>query len=423
MKRTGILHLSPFYLFPENPGLWKPRFDPLGGMHLLTHVMTNELCRRGAQQIVLTMGLPGAPKDYCPQPNLRVISRRYPVLPIRSKLEGYFGLVMAYAAASLGWIRENQRELRERIGLVHVHCDGSGSVPWLGRHAARILETPLVMHIHSCRNLTQVATTLWERVIDPLAKDSEMQCISAAERIITLTDRLKAMMVAQLGLPAVKIERIACMAHLDFRAQGSAASRPEVARIARFGAGKPIVAYLGRVAIEKGVDVFVEMARLLSDRDYRYVIIGDGPELAAIRARVDEAGLSERFHYTGFLQPDLVASAIARASVGVVPSRYEEFGLVIAEFMQMRVPVVATDVGGVRELMRHEASGLLVPPGDACGLANAVRRLMDETPLRDRLTAEAHAASSGLSVSQGILPLIELYRVLAPSTMRDVRGT
>lgn len=423
MKRTDILHLSPFYLFPENPGLWKPRFDPLGGMHLLTHVMTNELCRRGARQIVLTMGLPGAPKDYCPQQNLRVISRRYPVLPIRSKLEGYFGLVMAYAAASWSWILENQRELREQIGLVHVHCDGSGSVPWIGRYAARILETPLVMHIHSCRNLTQVATTLWERVVDSPAKDSEMQCIFAADRIITLTDRLKAMMVAQIGLPAAKIERIACMAHPDFKAQDRAASRPEVSKIIRFGAGKPIIAYLGRVAVEKGVDVFVEMARLLSDRDYRYVIIGDGPELAKIRARVDEAGLRERFHYTGFLLPELVASAISRASVGVVPSRYEEFGLVIAEFMQMRVPVVATDVGGVRELVRHEASGLLVPPGDAYGLANAVRRLMDEASLRDWLTAEAHAVSSSLSVSQGVLPLIKLYRELAPSTMEGVKGT
>lgn len=421
MKRSGILHLSPFYLFPENPRLWRPRFDPLGGMHLLTHVMTYELCRRGVQQIVLTMGLPGAPKDYRPQPNLRVISRRYPVLPIRSKLEGYFGLVMAYAAASLYWIWEHRHTLRERIGLVHVHCDGSGSVPWLGRHAARILHAPLVMHIHSCRNLTQVATTPWERVVDPLAKASEMQCISVADRIITLTDRLKALMVAELGLPAAKIERIASMAHRDFRANNSAASRPEITSIARFSAGKPVIAYLGRIAIEKGVDVFVEMARLLSDRDYRYLIIGDGPELDAIRARVDQMGLSERFYYTGFLEPDLVASAIARASVGVVPSRYEEFGLVIAEFMQMGVPVVATDVGGVRELLRHEASGLLVASGDALGLANAVRRLMDDASLRDRLTAEAHAASSDLSVSHGVLSLIELYRAVAPSTMQDIK--
>lgn len=420
MKRSGILHLTPFYLFPENPGLWKPRFDPLGGMHLLTHVMTNELCRRGAHQVVLTMGLPGAPTDYCPHPNLRVISRRYAVPPIRSKLEGYFGLVMSFAAASLMWVKKNRDDLRSKIGLVHVHCDGSGSVPWLGLNVARILDVPLVMQIHSCRNLTQVATTLWERVVDPLAKRSELECITAADRIVTLTDRLRSMMLDQLRLDAGKVERIVFLAHSDLRSSDSASARSEVARMASLKSGKPLITYLGRISVEKGVDTFVEMARLLSDRDYEYLLVGDGPELNAIRARVAEAGLGSRFHYTGFLPPNLVASAIAQAAVGVVPSRYEEFGLVIAEFMQMHVPVIAADVGGVRETVRHEINGLLVPSGDASAAAGAVRRMMDDAPMRERLVAQGYVDTLDLTVSKGVLPLVRVYADLAPATMEGL---
>jgi glycosyltransferase involved in cell wall biosynthesis len=417
VKRSGILHLTPFYLFPENPGLWNPRFDPLGGMHLLTHVMANELCRRGANQIVLTMGLPGAPTDYCPRPNMRVISRRYVVPPIRSKLEGYFGLVMSFAVASFAWVSKNRHALRSEIGLVHVHCDGSGSVPWLGLNVARILDVPLVMHIHSCRNLTQVPTTLWERVVDPVAKRSELECITAASRIVTLTDRLRSVMLDQLGLSPRKVEQIVFPAHPDLRSGDSAAGRSQVARMASVKSSKPLITYLGRISVEKGVDTFVEMARLLSDRDYEYLLVGDGPELNAIRARVTEAGLGSRFHYTGFLPPDLVASAIAQAAVGVVPSRYEEFGLVIAEFMQMQIPVIASDVGGVRETVRHEINGLLVPPGDASATAEAVRRIMDDPPTRDRLVAQGYVDTRDLTVSKGVSALIRVYADLAPATV------
>lgn len=414
-ERLGILQVSPFFLFPDHQDLWKARFDPLGGMHLLVHSMATELATRGISQTILAMGLPGAPKDLSPKPNLRVLSCRLPVLPIPSKLEGYVGLVMAYALGSLWWIWRNRKSLRQSIGLIHVHCDGSGAVPWLGRMAGKILRAPLVMQIHSCRNLTQIPTTVGEHIADPFAKRSERDCIEAASSVITLTERLKRRLVSELDVSADKIACLAFSAHRHFTAEDTATNRSKIARECGLNSDRPVVTYLGRLAIEKGVDVFVDMAgKLTEDRDYSYLVIGDGPEMETVRSRVQSAGLQDRFHFTGFLPPEMVAPALRHAWIGVVPSRYEEFGLVIPEFMQMRVPVVACDVGGVGEVISHEINGLLVSPGDATALADGVKRLADEPELRSSIVDKAEIDARRYTMSSGFASLLHLYAGLLP---------
>jgi glycosyltransferase involved in cell wall biosynthesis len=132
-------------------------------------------------------------------------------------------------------------------------------------------------------------------------------------------------------------------------------------------ADPPEVLYAGRLSREKGVRELVAAADGLP-----LVVVGDGP----LRDEVPGA--------LGFLPHDELEQRYARAAVVACPSHREGFGVVCAEAMAHGRPVVAGDVGGLRDLVVHEETGLLVPPGDVEALREALRRLLADEKLRRR---------------------------------------
>ena len=132
-------------------------------------------------------------------------------------------------------------------------------------------------------------------------------------------------------------------------------------------ADPPEVLYAGRLSAEKGVRELVAAADGLP-----LVVAGDGP----LRDEVPGA--------LGFVPHDELERLYARAAVVACPSRREGFGVVCAEAMAYGRPVVAGDVGGLRDLVRHEETGLLVPPGDVGALRAALQRLLADPDLRRR---------------------------------------
>jgi glycosyltransferase involved in cell wall biosynthesis len=129
----------------------------------------------------------------------------------------------------------------------------------------------------------------------------------------------------------------------------------------------PEVLYAGRLSPEKGVRELVAAADGLP-----LVVAGDGP----LRDEVPGA--------LGFVPHDELERLYQRAAVVACPSRREGFGVVCAEAMAHGRPVVAGDVGGLRDLVVHEETGLLVPPGDAEALRAALQRLLGDADLRRR---------------------------------------
>jgi glycosyltransferase involved in cell wall biosynthesis len=132
-------------------------------------------------------------------------------------------------------------------------------------------------------------------------------------------------------------------------------------------ADPPEVLYAGRLSAEKGVRELVAAADGLP-----LVVAGDGP----LRSEVPGA--------LGFVPHDELERLYARAAVVACPSHREGFGVVCAEAMAYGRPVVAGDVGGLRDLVRHEETGLLVPPGDVRALRAALQRLLADPDLRRR---------------------------------------
>jgi glycosyltransferase involved in cell wall biosynthesis len=145
-------------------------------------------------------------------------------------------------------------------------------------------------------------------------------------------------------------------------------------------AAPPIVGTVGRLAEQKDHETLLEAAMLVPEA--QFVLVGDGE----LRSRL-EAQAGENVRLIGWR--DDVPELLASFAIYAQPSRYEGLCVAVLEAQAVGVPVIATPVGGMRDTVLHEKTGLVVPVGDAHGLAAAVKRLLDDQPLAGRLAAGA----------------------------------
>ncbi len=145
-------------------------------------------------------------------------------------------------------------------------------------------------------------------------------------------------------------------------------------------AAGPVVA-VGRLMAEKGFDVLIEAVALM-EPNLRpdVVIVGDGPDRAALKAQSLQAGVN--VHFVGAVPPASVADWYRRARLVCVPSRREGFGMVIAEAVAAGRPVVATAVGAAVQFVNHGVNGLLVAPGDSSALSRAINQALQPGSLK-----------------------------------------
>ena len=176
-----------------------------------------------------------------------------------------------------------------------------------------------------------------------------------------------------------------------------------------FEPGSPMVGVVARLEPEKGHATLLDAWPQVLERvpDARLLIVGEGSQRGALEARAGSLGLmgedcgpdrcvgtrgarpGARVFFTG--RRDDVPAVTAALDVAVLPSYREAQGMVILEAMALRRPVVATDVGGIPEMIEDGRTGLLVPPRDAAALADAVTRLLTDHPLADTIARAGHA--------------------------------
>jgi glycosyltransferase involved in cell wall biosynthesis len=143
----------------------------------------------------------------------------------------------------------------------------------------------------------------------------------------------------------------------------------------------------------KGQRYLIDACRMLAQRglDFECCLIGSGPDARALARRIRRAGLASRVRLLGSLPRDAVAAELARADVLAAPSvptasgRREGIPVALMEALASEVPVVASRLSGIPELVGDGLQGLLVAPRDAVGLANALARLAGDAALRSRL--------------------------------------
>ena len=161
-------------------------------------------------------------------------------------------------------------------------------------------------------------------------------------------------------------------------------TKEEIKRQLAISQHRVLIGTIGRMMPQKNHTMFIRTAReILQERDnVHFVLVGDGELRPHIKAQISKYGLEDVFTLTG--QRKDIPRLLKAFDIFVLTSLWEGLPNVIMEAMCARLPVVATDVGGVPELINHGENGFLVPPNDTSSMVRAIKRLIDDQELRSR---------------------------------------
>ena len=275
---------------------------------------------------------------------------------------------------------------RGRYDIAHTHTSKAGL---LGRVAAVMAGVPVVVHTphgHVFHGYFGRAQTAVYRCLERAAARH-------TDRIITLTERgAREHVEAGIGPPELFVP---IHSGVDIDAYAAAGrGRDEVRAGLGISADAPVVISVGRLAPIKGHAVLVRaFADVVSAHpDAVLLIAGDGPERPALESLAAEMGLGGSVRLPG-LREDVV-DLLHASSVFCLPSLNEGMGRVVVEAMAAGVPVVATSVGGVPELVEDGRTGVLARPGDEASLSSGILRV-----LADREAAMARASRAQAEVA------------------------
>ncbi len=261
---------------------------------------------------------------------------------------------------------------RGRYQIVHTHISKAGV---LGRLAARLAGVPVVLHTYH----GPVAEVEAGGVAGAAFRLAERTMARLSDRLVAVSaDTARRSLDMGLGRPSQY-----CVIHngIDLaRFVGWEGPRP-----AGLPAGAAVIGAVGTLTAEKSLDVLLAAAARLRARlpEMHLVLVGDGPLRRRLETQAAVLGLGPRVQFTGLVAD--VRPWLGHVDVLVTPSRREGLPMVLLEALAMRRPVVATRVGGIPEIIEDGANGILVPPGDAAALAEALLRLLADRELRERM--------------------------------------
>jgi N-acetyl-alpha-D-glucosaminyl L-malate synthase BshA len=152
------------------------------------------------------------------------------------------------------------------------------------------------------------------------------------------------------------------------------------------------------------IDVFEQIHRALPSR---LLMVGDGPDLVEAAEKARGAGLGDAVKFLG--DQDQVVQLLSASDLFLMPSAQESFGLAALEAMSCEVPVVASRVGGVPELVEDGVTGILVPAEDLAAMAAASIRLLTDETLHDRMSQASRKRAVDGFTDQKIVPMYEAY--------------
>lgn len=385
--RLEVLRLTPFF-HHDGVDQWPARYDPVGGMQVQILQMSRWLASHGVDQLVVTVGFPGLPTEAEVHPGLRVRIARLRLPEVRSESAGLVGLVPGWFVASL---RECHRLRRQGYhpDLVHVHADGQPYALWMVSLAKRLFRSPVALTVHCSRLAGYQPVSRLDAMLHRGVVRSEKKALGRADAVFTLTHATADLVRPYVGDRADRCRVIPDT--IDAASLGGGVPQSQIRSFRRkhgLGAHDELVAFVGRIAPEKGWPALLEVARALRDRPCRILIVGDGPQRERLEGEVRKAGLADTFLITGFIPHHQVLAALCTVRAVVMPSRHEELGGVALEAMAIGVPVVAYAVGGLVTTIGKACPEMLVPPGDTDLLARKLQDVL-ERPERYRNTTAA----------------------------------
>jgi len=262
-----------------------------------------------------------------------------------------------------------------KFNIVHTHMFASN---FLGRVAAILAGAPVII---STVQLIAEREKWWEILLDRALQFKTDMMIASSEAVrrsfIKRGVREDKIVTIYNGIDFSKFDSID-------RVEARGKTRLE------FGLDDStfLVGTVARLQRVKGVECLIKAANHVVESipDVRFLIVGDGPQKAELEYKVEQLDLSSRFIFAG-TRGD-VPAILSALDLFVLPSLSEALGIAVIEALLMRVPVVATNVGGVPEIVKSGETGVLVPPKDPIRLGEAIAYMHSN---RDRAIALARA--------------------------------
>lgn len=253
-----------------------------------------------------------------------------------------------------------------------VHCHAAYPQAYVALTLRQLTGIPYVVRPHGADVLPDDAIRRVPRLAHRMTR-----ALTAADAVIAQGDALRDVILG-IGVAADRIVTI--NNGVDVAAFATAEPFPHPRRY---------ILGLGSLVPHKGFDLLVDAYARLRDPAVDLLIAGDGGESAALEAQIERLRLRDRVRLLGPVTGDRKVSLYRSAAFFTCPSRREPFANVILEALASGLPVVATDVGGNRELVHSEVNGLLCQPESPISLATAMQRLLDEPAITARLRAAA----------------------------------
>lgn len=344
--------------------------------------------------------------------------------------------------SQLWFLRHRPRRYLRTIGAIvrgtwrspNFFLGGLGILPKVA-HAARLMRSAGVDHVH-CHfaNHPAMAGLIIHRLVglpysftahgSDLHVDRRMLCekVSGARFVVAISDDNRRVIERECpDAAAARVQVIHCGVDTSVFRPIDAADAGGVAGVRDGDAPLEILA-IGTLHEVKGQVVLVDACRELSDRGVamRARFVGDGPDRTMLAERIAAAGLDGRVQLLGTRTRGEIADLLAATDVLVAPSvptrsgKREGIPVVLMEAMASGVPVVASRLSGIPEIVRDGENGRLFPPGDATALADVLVELAGDPALRDRLgRAARETAVRDFDVDANAARLIESIRAAA----------
>jgi len=275
----------------------------------------------------------------------------------------------------LGMARQvAERARADRFDLLHTHGFKENLV---GLLAARMARIPIVSTAHGF-SLAFRRLELYRRL--------DLLLLRAFRRVLAVSGPVRRELIAA-GLRPERVRVVHGALDLaDFLAQVDS-DADGVRRSLSIDPGCPLISFAARLSPEKGHAFFLRAARKVLDHrpEARFLVIGEGPLRSELERTASALSLDEGLRFLGFRTD--VATLISISDLVVLPSVKEGLPDVLLEAAALAKPVIASQVGGIPEIVRHGVTGLLVPPADPEALAEAVLHLIDRPDEAQRMGA------------------------------------
>jgi N-acetyl-alpha-D-glucosaminyl L-malate synthase BshA len=364
-------------------------YASIGGSGVIATELGKTLASRGHHVHIVSSDTPFRLGDY--QPGLSFHRVETPAYPLFREPQYVLSLANKIVQVSRA----------ERLDIIHAHY----AIP----HAtAAYLARQILASSPPHRLPPKVITTLHGTDItllgsDPSYSETVAFCIQQSDGVTAVSESLKADTRRELGVDheiRVIPNFLDCSVHRriavpDLRNRFAPADEKIVIHVSNFRPVKRVAA---------AVEVF---ARIRSETRARLLMVGDGPDMGEAVQRTRALGLTSDVHFVG--EQDQVLPLLSISDVFLLPSAQESFGLAALEAMACEVPVIASCVGGLPEVITHEENGFLHAPDDLEGMARSAVMVLTDDRLHRRVAGAARRTVHQRFCDVKIVPIYEAY--------------